>query len=394
VILSMPWRGFGIRGLVDVIELGIEIFYRRISIHVECVASYTPNGDGFVGILILETTGSKRMKKQILPTFLIAIVLASTVPTITQAGRNQMTGPYLGQTPPGTTPELFAPGILSTSLHDDGPAIFNLEGTQVFFRKWAVPHDIVGTMSIQNGYWTRPSLFKPMGKYVTSVPIFLADGKKAFFISRRPLSGEGEPADYNVWVADRMDEGFGELVPLGPNVNTPEHEYLYSVSASGTLYFQGTREDSLGGYDFYKSELVDGVYQTAVHMEAPLNTEYTEAAPNVSQDESYLVYCMSGAPDSFGGLDLYVSFKQRDGSWGAGVNLGSEVNTPSDEKFPALTMDGQYLFFVGHQGDERSYTYSDMTYEEAIKRNQGPGNGEGDVYWVSIDVIERLRPRQ
>lgn len=307
------------------------------------------------------------------------------------ADTTNLEGPYLGQPPPSTSPKLFAPGILSTSLHDDGPAKFGPDGTEVYFRKWAVPHDIVGTMRIEDGHWTEPSMFKPMGKYVVSVPIFAPDGKKAFFISRRPLFGDGEPADYNIWEAEKTAEGWSELAPLGPDVNTTEDEYLHSVSADGTLYLQGNRDDSLGGYDFYKSELVDGVYQAAVNLGPPLNTEYSEVSPFVSPDESYLVYCMAGAPDSFGGLDLYVAFKQADGRWGGGVNLGPEVNTESDEKFPAVTLDGRYLFFVGYQGAQRSYVYSDMTYQEAMKRNQGPQNGEGDVYWVSTEVIERVR---
>ena len=302
------------------------------------------------------------------------------------------TGPYLGQAPPGTTPELFAPGILSTALHDDGPAKFNVDGTEVYFRKWAVPHDIVGTMRFENGRWTPPTLFKPMGKYVVSAPIFSPDGRTGFFISRRPLDGVGEPADYNVWVADRIPGGWGELTPLGPEVNTPDDELLYSVSAGGALYFQAKKDDSLGEYDFYASELVDGVYQPAVNLGSPLNTKYSEAAPSVAPDESFLVYCVLGDPGSLGGLDLYVSFRQKDGNWGPGLNLGPEVNTEADEKFPALSLDGRYLFFVGDQGADRTYVYSDMTYAEAMRRNLGPMNGQGDVYWVSTEVIDRLRP--
>jgi hypothetical protein len=301
-------------------------------------------------------------------------------------------GPYLGQTPPSTTPELFAPGILSTALHDDGPAKFNVDGTEVYFRKWAVPHDIVGTMRLENGQWTQPALFKPMGKYVVSAPIFSTDGQSAFFISRRPLRGDGEPADYNVWVADRTPDGWGELSPLGPEVNTPDDEMLYSVSARGTLYFQGRKDDSLGGYDIYASEIIDGEYQPAANLGPPLNTEHSEAGPFVAPDESFLVYCVRGHPDGLGGLDLYVAFKKTDGTWGPGLNLGPGVNTAANEKFPALTLDGKYLFFVGDQGADRSYVYSDMTYAEAMQRNLGPMNGEGDVYWVSAEVIERVRP--
>jgi len=305
---------------------------------------------------------------------------------------SDLTTPYLGQTPPGATPELFAPGLLSTALHDDGPARFDADGTQVWFRKWAVPHDIVGVMRLEGGSWTEPRMFRPLGRYVAGVPIFAPDGRSAFFISRAPLSGEGEPADYNVWTASYADGGFGELTPLGPTVNTPDNEYLHSVAANGTLYFQAKRDDTLGGYDFYACELIDGEYQPAVNLGAPLNTEHSESAPYVAPDESFLVYCVLGHPESLGGIDLFVSFRQDDGSWGAGVNLGPEVNTPFDEKFPALSLDGQYLFFVGNQRPERSYVFTDLSYDEAMRRNLSPQNGEGDVYWVDAAVIQAVRP--
>ncbi len=300
---------------------------------------------------------------------------------------------YLGQNPPGTSPELFAPGLLSTALHDDGPARFNADGTEVYFRKWAVPHDIVGVMHLRDGQWTGPDMFKPMGHYVVSVPIFAPDGESAYFISRRPLEGDGEPADYNVWFAYKTDDGWSELTPLGPEVNTPDDQMVHSVSTDGTLYLQAKRDDSLGAYDIYAIEKVDGVYQPAKNLGAPLNTEYSEAAPFVAPDKSYIVYCILGHPDSIGGIDLYVSFRQDDGSWGPGINLGPGVNTPADEKFPAVSLDGRFLFFVGNKKPERSYIYTDMTYDEAMHRNLAPQNGEGDVYWVDAAVIELVRPR-
>lgn len=45
-----------------------------------------------------------------------------------------LTGPYLGQKPPGLTPEVFAPGIITTNLHDDGSPIFSPDGREVHFR--------------------------------------------------------------------------------------------------------------------------------------------------------------------------------------------------------------------------------------------------------------------
>ena len=41
-------------------------------------------------------------------------------------------GPYLGQKPPGMTPEIFAPGIISTNL-DERIAAFTPDGKEFYF---------------------------------------------------------------------------------------------------------------------------------------------------------------------------------------------------------------------------------------------------------------------
>jgi hypothetical protein len=43
-----------------------------------------------------------------------------------------LTGPYLGQTPPGNTPVIFAPGIVSTGLYTRDIAI-SKPGDEIFF---------------------------------------------------------------------------------------------------------------------------------------------------------------------------------------------------------------------------------------------------------------------
>jgi hypothetical protein len=234
-------------------------------------------------------------------------------------------------------------------------------------------------------------LFREFGEYLVSVPIFEVDGTGAYFLSRRPLDGEAETDDYNVWFAEKGPDGWGPLTDVGPPLNTPENEYPYSISASGTLFLQIKRDDSLGEYDIYYSRRIDGGHEPAQNLGAPVNTEFSEGAPFVAPDESFLVYSAYGGPDGHGSIDLYVTFRSQDGSWTPGINLGPEVNSSEADKFPSLSPDGKYLFFVSHRGADRSYVYSDMTYDELMQRNRGPMNGEGDVYWVSAEVIHRLK---
>ena len=84
----------------------------------------------------------------------------------------------------------------------------------------------------------------------------------------------------------------------------------------------------------------------------------------VSPDESYLIHVSSGRPDGLGESDLYISFREPDGSWGSGVHLGDGINSPRADYCPVVSPDGKIFFFT--QGD--------------------------DLMWVDAAVLERYRP--
>jgi hypothetical protein len=106
----------------------------------------------------------------------------------------------------------------------------------------------------------------------------------------------------------------------------------------------------------------------------------------VAHDGSYLV--MTG-PHPTRGLDLYVSFRAPDGSWDEPINLES-INSPRSDKFPGLSPDGRFLFFASRR------TPAEQTpprFWDALELRPSPRGNQVDVYWVSTEVIERLRPR-
>jgi hypothetical protein len=44
--------------------------------------------------------------------------------------------------------------------------------------------------------------------------------------------------------------------------------------------------------------------------------------------------------------DIYISFREKDGSWGTAINMGDKINTPLYEQRARVTPDGKYLFFL------------------------------------------------
>lgn len=79
------------------------------------------------------------------------------------------------------------------------------------------------------------------------------------------------------------------------------------------------------------------------------SNDYSVAHPAFSADDNIL-YFASDMKGGYGGTDLYRSVKTG-GQWGTPENLGGEINTPGDEKFPYIAKDGTLYFSSnGHYG--------------------------------------------
>ncbi len=84
---------------------------------------------------------------------------------------------------------------------------------------------------------------------------------------------------------------------------------------------------------------------------APFNDkEYSVCHPALTKDAKGL-YFASDKPGGYGGVDIYVSYREIGGTWGTPINLGPKVNTSGDEMFPYSAEDGTLYFASnGHTG--------------------------------------------
>ncbi len=117
----------------------------------------------------------------------------------------------------------------------------------------------------------------------------------------------------------------------------------------------------------------DGRFDAPVNIGTPPNSSDSEGDTFVSPDERYLILT-SNRPGGAGNGDLYASFRTADGRWGSPVSLGPAINTADQEFCPMVTPDGRYLFF--------SRTYGGTSWATTT---------DADVFWVDMEVVERLR---
>ena len=289
-------------------------------------------------------------------------------------------GPYLGQAPPGNSPELFAPRIVSTGF-DEQFAFFSPDGREIYWLLRGAPHTVVLFMEERSEGWTRPRVAPFSGRYFAKMTLS-PDGNRVVPTSSQPRSGRGEPTDtLTTWVVERTDSGWGEmrLVPTLRDAAAP------TISTLGNLYFYLDIEEER---DVYVAEFLDGQFAPPKKLGPAINSEFDEVDPFVAPDESYLLYGASG-PDGDG---LYVSFRDQDGSWGNAINMSKHFELPSDANCPSVTPDGRFLFFSSFKKLGKDYSEEPITYDEKLRILEEPGNGSADIYWVSTSIIEALRP--
>jgi len=292
----------------------------------------------------------------------------------------ELSGPYLGQKPPGKEPQLFMPGFVSTTGLDICIAFLNSGKVCVFSND---ENRIYFTYE-KDGRWTQPEPApwpdeRGKTQYTTG-----PDDRTLFFQSNRPLRIDDSRKDSNIWTVAWTGSGWTEPQPLPSPANTDEyHEIFPSVTSDGTLYFfSGWRKEAPLG-DTYRCRFVDGRYQTAEKLEYPINTEYHEIDPFVAPDESFLMFG-SSRPGGFTFFNQYISFQKEDGSWTHPVNMGKNINSHPHVNTVGTTLDGKYHFFSSSNPTEIPKGEKKETF--LIDRI-----GDIDLYWVDSGFINDLK---
>ena len=255
-------------------------------------------------------------------------------------------GPYLGQKPPGKTPVMFAPGIVSSGLNEHG-CTFSPDGKEFYFTRILDDVPSIVYTNQRTGHWLAPKVVTFSGKYLDRLPQMSPDGTTIYFQSRRPEQGRDSPGEVSIWVSERTDSGhWVEPKPLAVNSGIKNGGMSVTVSNSGTLYGSG----------IIRIRHENGGYTKPEKLIPDLKGTY----PFIAPDESYILFC-SGKQ-----RDLVVSFHRPDDTWTEPQLILEQPKPFWIQGFPVVSFDGQYLFFTA----------------------------DHDIYWVSADIIERLRPSE
>ena len=324
------------------------------------------------------------------------IALTLSAPATAEVSWPELSGPYLGQTPPGPEPEVFAPGLVSTGW-SDRDLIISPDGTEIYFGMLDRAGVFVRCTRLVDGRWTEPVI--PSFATDPTLPVLemslTADGRTIMFLSTLPIEGETRRpgwANQNIFACDRDGDGWGEPYPIAGAVNTTDNEYYPSLTDDGTLYYTHHRRGEPA--KLWRSRLVDGRYDEPERLPERINGVGNVYNAFIARDESYLIMCIGGAEENLGPADYWVSFRNAEDRWSEAVNLGPKINDPDSGAGSAwVSNDGKYLFYSAtHAASGDFFPDGIKTLDGMKKMNTSPGNGATDIYWVSAEVVQALRP--
>ena len=257
-------------------------------------------------------------------------------------------GPYFGQTPPDTTPKIFAPGVISSTGAIVIALTFSPDGRELCYSLYGGPMARLMLSRLEKDGWTEPREASFSKGFHAQEPHIGPDGQRLYFGWEKPQPVTNS-SNCAIWVVEKTAGGdWGEARYHGPGMSV-------SVARNGNLYMTDIGRLAGGGIIVFPS--TGGRYGSPRQL---IEGDHSCIAP----DEGYILFD-SERRGGQGGADLWVSFRRPDGSWSGGLNLGNGVNTPADNWIPSISPDGKYIFYT---------------------------TGE-DVYWVSAKILDPLKAK-
>ncbi|QCW99059.1 hypothetical protein FGM00_02605 [Aggregatimonas sangjinii] len=263
---------------------------------------------------------------------------------------------YLGQKPPGLIPEIFAPGIVSINGRNSSTISFSPDLDEMYFSAHEKDEEAssIYFSKLKSNKWTpvRKANFTNGGKNEEIYPSVSLNDKRIYFTAFDSIF-----SDEKIWYVNRLGDSWSDAIQLDSPINDDIAFYI-NQAKNGDLYYTSISKEKM-----YYAPNRNGEFPEVHEVEI----EFGHHGFISPSQEYLLVYTRNKENKD---QDIYVCFKEKDGTWTKPIPLGNEVNSNFNESCPSITPDGKYLFYNRSNEDESS-----------------------NVYWVSTEIIDKIRPR-
>jgi hypothetical protein len=259
-------------------------------------------------------------------------------------------GDYFGQVHPDSTARKFGPlSLLSDgSWWWHGSPAFSPDLSEMFFVKYKLSNSRteINYMYQIDGRWTVPQKATFANQnYIEYNPFFSPSGDTIYYYSQKP----GGPLFYSVRQTGHSWSSSQPLnLPIPANLTAGLGP---SITRNNNIYMDFWEGNAL---DIYLLQFENSQYLQPVKIGNNVNSDSLDYGTCIDPDEQYLIFS-SRRSGSYGLTDLYISYRNNDGSWHPAENMGSAINTADGASYPALSPDGQYIFYSSWKSDDLGY---------------------------------------
>jgi outer membrane protein OmpA-like peptidoglycan-associated protein len=227
--------------------------------------------------------------------------------------------------------------------------------------------------------------------YHDMLPIISPDDKTLYFARKKSPENLGVEKKDDIYVSQRQASGNWSLAyNIGTPLNTDEHNFVCAISPDGnTMYLANKydyRTESQGVAVSQKQK--NGTWSKPKPLD--ISNMYNKskfACYHLSIDEKVLVMAIE-RDDTYGDMDLYVSFRYADGNWSEPMNMGKDLNTAGAEASVFIAADGKTLYFSsnGHAGYGDFDMFMSKRLDNSWKNWSTPVNLGSKINTAGMDI--------
>ncbi len=247
---------------------------------------------------------------------------------------------------------------------EHSPAIFSKDGSELFWSYYNDGEHVIMYMRQVKEFWEPPVKFVSTNELKDGNPFFSSGWDKLIFHSGRKEKRKDGSLNLDFWYVERENDGWSTAKLLDFPPNSKKWQLYGCQVANGNIYYTGKLEEQSKEFQLCVSTFNGETWSEAILMDEKFNCSAVNWTPYVSPDESYIIFSSDrkASGKGYDACDLYISYKDENNEWSEPIDMGENINTNEIERFPWVSPDGKYLFFV---------------------------RGFGDVYWVTTKIIEK-----
>lgn len=243
----------------------------------------------------------------------------------------------------------------------------------------------------ENNQWSIPVLITP--QIVSDGDLFPAglsfDGRSLLLVKR------GKKGNSDIWISQFNGAIWSPAVPIQGDINTNSNEDHASFSPDGRrIYFSSDRRGGEGGLDLWFSDRqTDGSWGKAVNMGAGINTDKDETSAFIAPTGDRFIFCSKGH-FNMGGYDIFRCELEEDRQWSQPTNIGYPLNTTGDNTYYVPINNGfqaLYTRFTNEGVGRRDLWYVEIIEEDEFVTNDltqavdKPGLSQKDFAIIVVD---------